>query len=82
MKEFCRSCAMPLTEAELGTKADGAASQSYCKYCYQGGKYTQDCTMEERIAFCAPMTAQAMGITPEKATEQMQQFFPKLERWQ
>ena len=34
------------------------------------------------IAFCAPMTAQAMGITPEKATEQMQQFFPKLERWQ
>ena len=81
MKEFCQSCTMPLTEPELGTEADGSPSQSYCKHCYQAGKYTMDCTMQEMIDFCAPMTAQAMGITPEAAKEQMQQYFPTLERW-
>lgn len=32
---------MPIPQAELhGTEADGSPSESYCKYCYQGGDFT------------------------------------------
>ena len=45
--KFCQSCGMPLTSNEVcGTNADGSLSADYCTYCYQNGKFTQDCTMD------------------------------------
>lgn len=80
---FCQSCAMPLTaEDQKGTEADGSLSPHYCKYCYDKGKFLQDMTMEEMIAFCAPHMAKANpGMTEEQAKEQMCSFFPQLLRW-
>ena len=73
---------MPLTGDILGTNADGSKNPEYCKHCYQGGKYTMDCTMEQMIDFCAPMMAEGNpGMTQEKAKEQMREFFPRLKRW-
>ena len=52
-QKFCQSCGMPLTEDVLGTNADGSKNEDYCMYCYQDGKFLQDCTMEEMIEHCA-----------------------------
>lgn len=80
--QFCQSCGMPLTPDVMGTEPDGSASEHYCSYCYRDGAFTADCTMEEMIAFCAPMMVQGTpGMTEEAAKEQMGQFFPQLLRW-
>ncbi len=81
-QKFCQSCAMPLSDDILGTNADGSPNAEYCKHCFEGGKYTMDCTMEQMIDFCAPMMAEANPeLTPEKAKDQMRHFFPQLKRW-
>ena len=81
--KFCQSCGMPLTPGvELGTEADGSASPDYCGYCYKGGQFMGEMTMEEMIDFCAPMMAKGNpGMTEEQAKAQMHQFFPMLKRW-
>lgn len=81
-QRFCQSCAMPLTDEVLGTEKFGEKSQDYCSYCYKDGAFAQECTMEEMIGFCAPMTAEAMHISAEEATAQMKGYFPQLKRWQ
>ena len=81
--KFCQSCGMPLTPGvELGTEADGAENPDYCGYCYKGGQFTGEMTMEEMIDFCTPMMVQGNpGMTEEQAKAQMHQFFPMLKRW-
>ena len=76
--KFCQSCGMPLLPGtELGTEADGSPSPDYCSYCYKGGQFKGEMTMEEMIDFCAPMMAQANpGMTEDQAKTQMHQFFP------
>ena len=80
---FCQSCGMPLTPGvELGTEADGSHNPDYCSYCYKGGQFAGEMTMEEMIDFCTPMMVQANpGMTAEQAKAQMHQFFPMLKRW-
>jgi hypothetical protein len=74
---------MPLADAQThGTNADGSTSAEYCTYCYQNGAFTQDCTMDEMIAFCVPhMTSANAGMTEQEATRTMAEFFPTLKRW-
>ena len=81
--KFCQSCGMPLLPGtELGTEADGSPSPDYCSYCYKGGKFKGEMTMEEMIDFCAPMMAQSNpGMTQDQAKDQMRQIFPMLKRW-
>jgi predicted nucleic acid-binding protein len=81
----CQSCAMPLgpEAGPFGTGADGTPSPEYCEYCYQGGAFTQDCTMEEMIEVCVPhMTAANPGMTEDAARDGMRAYFPTLKRWQ
>ena len=50
--KFCQSCGMPLLPGtELGTEADGSPSPDYCSYCYKGGKFKGEMTMEEMIVY-------------------------------
>ena len=81
--KFCQSCGMPLEDAALlGTETDGSASADYCQYCYEGGKFKGETTMEQMIDFCAPMMVQGNpGMTEDQAKAQMRQFFPLLKRW-
>ena len=54
LPQFCQSCGMPLTcKDDCGTEADGSTNYDYCKFCYQDGKFLQDCTMDEMIEHCA-----------------------------
>ena len=49
---ICQSCGMPLEDGICGHDADGAVNEDFCKWCYDGGQFLQDCTMEEMAATC------------------------------
>ena len=83
---FCQSCGMPLTNEILGTNADGSKNEDYCMYCYKDGKFTQDCTMDEMIEFCAQFVDEVNNNMPKPMTKDeykgmMRQYFPMLKRW-
>lgn len=81
-QKFCQSCGMPMEGQVYGTEKDGTESPDYCAYCYKNGAFTQDCTMEEMIAFCVPFMVQGnSGMTAEEAQTRMRMFFPLLKRW-
>ena len=87
-EKYCQSCAMPMgiTDEMCGTNADGGKNGDYCKYCFEKGVFTSDCTMDEMIEICVPhMLASAnndaLNLTEEKAREMMREFFPTLKRW-
>ena len=87
LPQFCQSCGMPLTQNEdCGTNADGSINFDYCKYCYEGGKFLQDCTMEEMIEHCAQFVDEVNKHMPRPMTRDeykamMRGFFPMLKRW-
>jgi len=83
-EKYCQSCGMPLVSAnaEYGTNADGSVNEDYCKYCYEKGAYTLECTMDEMIEFCVPYMATAeSGMTEDEARKIMKEAFPSLKRW-
>jgi hypothetical protein len=83
-ERYCQSCGMPMstTNAEYGTNADGSKNEDYCKYCFENGKFTQDCTMEEMIEFCVSHMASAnSGMSEDNARKMMFELFPTLKRW-
>lgn len=85
--KFCQSCGMPLMKDEdFGTNADGSANQDYCRYCYQNGKFLQDCTMEEMIEHCSQFVDEVnkqmpKPLTREEYKKMMRGYFPQLKRW-
>ena len=84
--KFCQSCGMPLTDEILGTNADGSKNEDYCMYCFKDGKFTQDCTMDEMIDFCAQFVDEVNKNMPKPMTrdeykDMMRQYFPMLKRW-
>ena len=84
--KFCQSCGMPLTDEILGTNADGSKNEDYCTYCYKDGKFTQDCTMDEMIEFCAQFVDEVNKNMPKPMTrdeykDMMRQYFPMLKWW-
>ena len=84
--KFCQSCGMPLNEQLLGTNADGSRNGDYCMYCYKEGRFTNDCTMDEMIEFCAQFVDEVnknmpKPMTKEEYKEMMRSYFPKLKRW-
>ena len=83
-EKYCQSCAMPMANDELcGANADGSKNGDYCKYCYENGAFTADCTMEEMIDFCVkPMVEANPAMSAEEAKGMMQKVFPNLKRWQ
>ena len=80
-EHYCQSCGMALTPDDCGTDATGAATDHYCKWCYDRGKYTYDTTMEAMIEDCAPRLAQSTGMSLDEAVSLMGAVLPQLERW-
>ena len=82
-EKFCQSCGMPLSNAEeIGTNADGSKNDDYCKYCFENGKFTAECTMNEMIEMCVPFVATAeSGMTEDAARKMLSELFPTLKRW-
>ena len=83
---FCQSCGMPMKSSDYATNADGSVCSDYCKYCYKDGKFTQECTMEQMIEFCAQFVDEAnknmpKPMTREEFIQMMRDSFPHLKRW-
>ena len=86
LEKFCQSCGMPLNDDVLGTNADGSKNEDYCMYCYKDGNFTNDCTMDEMIDFCAQFVDEVNKNMPKPMTkdeykQMMHQYFPTLKRW-
>ena len=87
-EKYCQSCGMPLSgDSDRGTNADGTSSTEYCCYCYENGRFTRDCTMDEMIETCAQFVDEfnkdsEEQLTREEAVRRMKLFFPQLKRWQ
>ena len=69
-QKFCQSCGMPLTEELKGTNADGSRNEDYCIYCYKDGAFTQDCSMEEMIEFCAQFVDEMNKNMPKPMSQE------------
>ena len=66
----------------FGTNADGSRNTDYCKYCFENGEFTQDCTMDEVIDVCVPyIVATIPNLDEQTARTQLNKLFPTLKRW-
>lgn len=83
-QKFCQCCGMPMgdTNELYGTEANGSKSSDYCSYCYEGGKFKFEGTMDEMIEICiAPVVESNPKFSEQQARDMMKQFFPSLKRW-
>lgn len=83
-EKYCQSCGMPMgvTDEMYGINEDGNKNEDYCKYCFENGAFSADCTMDEMIEFCVPhMTSANSGMSEDDARKMMREFFPTLKRW-
>lgn len=79
---FCQSCGMPLDHDEVcGADADGALNGRFCKWCYDGGKYVHDCTMEEMIEECLPNMMKHGWTDENKSRAFLRTQLVTLDRW-
>ena len=78
---ICQSCSMPIQKSgDFGTNADGSKSKDYCTFCYQGGKFTFQGTLDQMIERLVGMSGR-MGMTEEQARAIARTVLPKLKRW-
>ena len=79
---ICQSCGMPLQNpADCGTNKDTTKSKEYCRFCYQGGTFTDEgITMQEKIKKNIRI-AVTMGFPEEKARAMATTTIPTLRRW-
>lgn len=82
MEYICQCCAMPMQEGSdlFSTNADGSINKDYCKYCYENGNFTCDCSMQDMIDFCVPMMVKE-GMDEAESREYMNETLPTLKRW-
>jgi len=72
---------MPIDKPEnRGTEKDGSKSDTYCKYCYQNGAFTDpDMTMQQVLDISiSEMRKQHL---PENIIQETIRMFPGLKRW-
>lgn len=84
-KMRCQSCAMPIAEqfGNLGTNADGSATDEFCKICFANGNFTNpQQTLDEMIASSIENMTADLQMPFEQASELASSFIPKLKRWQ
>lgn len=78
---------MPLYEEQyFGTNADGSANREYCVYCFKGGAFTNDETMEQVIEHNLEYLEEfnkdsEQKYSKEEARQEMLKYFPTLKRW-
>ena len=76
----CQSCGMPLSDDFRPQEPDGTLNEKYCKWCWAGGQFVQNCTMEEMVEHCIPHMPLGQS-DPEACRAYMRGLLPTLERW-
>ena len=84
----CQSCGMTLDDQPCrGSNVDGSVSDDYCIYCFQNGEFTDNFTVEEMIECNLEyltdwIESAGDDMTVEIARMHLENFLPKLKRWQ
>ena len=78
----CQCCGTPFSVPNMpkGVDADGAENPDYCKWCYDGGQFS-NATMDDVIEHSAPYLVQATGVSLDEAVSFMGALLPSLARW-
>ncbi len=79
-KKICQSCAMPMDPDDYGTNKDGSPNDTYCRYCYEGGTFTDDGTLETMIDTCVKHMTES-GVPEQDARAYLNRTLPGLARW-
>lgn len=84
--DICQSCGMKMQTEDHGKNLDGSPNADYCKYCWTGGHFSKDETMEEMIEsnlrFLDEFNREGgTCFTPDEARAEMMSYFPALKRW-
>ena len=83
----CQSCAMPLKSLDdVAANADNGANTDYCRYCFEGGKFSHDVTVDEMVEINLKYLDQfnaGTGTTfsEDEARGILKQYLPTLKRW-
>jgi hypothetical protein len=74
---------MPLgAPGDFGTAANGLTVNNYCRFCFQGGSFTEPAiTKQAMIERCADIMAQQGIMAKTEAETLMTEVIPNLERW-
>ena len=86
-EKICQSCGMNMKSAEeFGTHANGTKNTAYCSYCYQGGAFTQNVTMEEmmetNLQYIDHWNKETgNNYTVDEARPVLREFLSSLKRW-
>jgi len=80
-QKFCQSCTMPLDSQEnRGTEKDGSKSDTYCKYCYKEGVFTDPGMTLERMKEIAKTEMKKQSL-PDNIIQMSINMLPQLKRW-
>lgn len=83
--KICQSCGMQLGDPGFyGTNEDESRNEEYCIYCFAGGEFNDELTMDEMIESCAELLSMNTGdddSSVEAAIIRMKEQFPTLKRW-
>ncbi len=81
-QKFCQSCTMPIDNPEdRGTEKDGSKSDTYCKYCYKDGAFTDPGMTLQRMMEIAKAEMKKQHL-PDHIIQQSMDMLPRLKRWQ
>lgn len=76
---ICQCCGMPLDDSTISKETDGTFNEEYCKWCYDGGKFTYS-NMEDLISYCSEHMS-SDNWTKEQIREYMEALLPTLNYW-
>lgn len=81
-EHYCQSCGMMFTgPGKHDHETDGTETQDNCRWCYEGGAYTYETTMNDMIEEYAPRMAEAMGWTVDGSASLLGAVLPTFDRW-
>ncbi len=81
-KNRCQSCGMPLGVGFYGTNADGTASDTYCKFCFEQGQFREpNLQLSEMIGRSSARMIDDQQMDQAEAEELAKTLIPTLSRW-
>lgn len=81
-QRICQSCGMPMQkEEDFARNSDGSKNPDYCHFCYNDGRFIDECnSIEEKITKNVNLAIK-MGMNKEEAESLAHSILPNLKRW-
>ena len=77
MSNLCQSCGVPFEDGSPPRE-----NADYCAFCYTGGKFAEDLTVERMVERQIPYLLEVNpGMGPKQARDTLVSFIPTLKRW-